>query len=61
MLRDGARSILEHTYIEIRDQVIEKSNLGDRVLPWSEYYKKFKAFIEKGLLPSVEAELVLAL
>lgn len=35
MLRDGARSILEHTYIEIRDQVIEKSNLGDRVLLWS--------------------------
>jgi len=30
-------------------------------LPWDEYNKKYEKFIEKGLLPLIEADIVFAL
>jgi hypothetical protein len=35
--------------------------LVDRILPWDEYNKKYEKFIEKGLLPLIEADIVFAL
>ena len=61
MLRDGAIAILEWSYKQVYDKVQLKSQLLDRILPWDEYKKKNEKFIEKGLLPLIEADIVFAL
>ena len=58
-IRESSELILEWAYNLARDKIIPR--LYDRVISWTDYCEKYEKLIERGLLPSIEAELLYAL
>ena len=55
VLRDASNEIFEWAYKSICDKVNENDRIYQRILPLEEYQKKYEKYIQRALLPLIEA------